>query len=93
MFRRIGLRYAKWYKHLSEVLPAEFISDLEKTRIRCGESPLEPTAVADATMRTFDILGKHLQALSDKVGGGFESEWYYRLRHQVRQMLQPFLRD
>ena len=93
MFRRIGLRYAKRYKHLSEVLPAEFISDLEKTHIRCGESPLEPTAVADATMRTFDILGKHLQALSDKVGGGFESEWYYRLRHQVRQMLQPFLRD
>jgi hypothetical protein len=30
-------------------------------------------------VRTFTALGKHLQALSDQVGGGFESEWYPRL--------------
>ena len=38
--------------------------------------------------RTFAALGKHLEALSDQVGGGFEPEWFRRLFERAQRDLQ-----
>jgi hypothetical protein len=79
MYQRLGIRFSKRAKELSQIFPPDFIEDLESSYTRAGQSALDPAAMAAAQVRTFTALGKHLQALSDQVGGGFEPEWYPRL--------------
>ncbi len=90
MYRRIGLVYAKRFKHLSTVLPAAFLNDLAGTHLPAGAAPFDKHAIATALTTTFDVLGQHLQALSDQAGGGFESAWYGRLYQQSRAELSAF---
>ncbi len=90
MYRRLGLGYAKRFKHFSEVLPPAFLSDLERTYMPSGAAPLDPDAIAVAYVALFDVLGKHLQALSDQAGGGFEPLWYWRLHEQVKAKFGVF---
>ena len=92
MYRRLGLSYAKRFKHFSEVLPASFLVDLERTYMRSSVAPLDPAAMAAAYVTLFEVLGSHLQALSDQVGGGFEPAWYWRLHAQIRAKLHMFER-
>ena len=91
MYRRIGLAFPKRSKHLSEVLPKDFIEDLNETRIEAGRSPRDTSSVAEALLRTFKVVGRHLQALSDQAGGGFEAEWYDRLYGQTAEELRSFI--
>lgn len=92
MYRRIGLMFPRRDKHLSEVLPVEFLADLEETYIAADQSPRESSSIAEALLRTFKVLGKYIQALSDQAGGGFESEWYDRLYDQTQEEIRPFLK-
>ncbi len=85
MYQRLGLAYAKRYKHFSEIFPAEWLADLDRTYMQSEADPLDRIAMAEAYIHLFDVLGKHLQALSNKAGGGFEPEWYARLHHQVSE--------
>ena len=91
MYRRVGIYYAKRYKHLSEVLPPDYLADLEYTYQETGQAPLAPRSLAAATLRLFAMTGKHLQALSDQAGGGFAPEWYWRLHSQTEERLRPWL--
>jgi hypothetical protein len=91
MYRQVGVYFAKRYKHLSEILPPEFLTDLEYTYLAPAALPLDPAALADATLRLFEMTGKHLQQLSDRAGGGFEPEWYWQLHRQVGERLVAFL--
>jgi hypothetical protein len=90
MYRRIGIYFAKRYKHLSEVRPPEFQQDLASTYQPAGP-PLDPAALAVATVRLCAVYGKHLQALSHAAGGGFEPAWYWRLYAQTIDKLRPWL--
>ncbi len=90
MYRRLGVVYAKRYKHFSEVLPQDWIADLERTYMQKGTGPLDPAAIAAAMIELFDVLGKHLQGLGDQAGGGFEARWYDRLYEQVKAELSRF---
>ena len=89
LFRRTGLAFPKRYKHFSDILPPESLADLHYTYQEQSADPLDPKALAEALLRTLDMYGKHLQALSDQAGGGFEPEWYWRLLEQTRGKLQP----
>lgn len=91
MFQRIGLAFAKRYKHLSEVLPVEFLQDLDSTYVAADAGPADLATLAEETLRTLEMRGKHLNALSQQAGGGFEAAWYQRLLAQTRTRLQPFL--
>lgn len=91
MFQRIGLAFAKRYKHLSEVLPDEFRRDLDYTYLAQSKGSDDLATLAEETLRAFEMQGKRLQALSEQAGGGFEPIWYWRLLAQVRERLQPFL--
>lgn len=93
MYRRIGVSFGKRSKHLSEVLPEEFLTDLDQTHIEADQSSRDFGALAGALMRSFKVLGKHIQALSGQAGGGFEPEWYYRLYAQTEEELRPFLKN
>ena len=93
MYRRLGLVFAKRYKHLSHVLPAAWIADLERTYVRPGARQLDPIAIATALIELFAVTGKHLQALSDQAGGGFEAHWYQRLYEQVKDELTLFIQE
>jgi hypothetical protein len=84
MYQRLGIRFSKRAKELSQIFPADFLADLESTYMKGGESALEPTAVAAALTRTFAALRKHLHAQSEQVGGGFEPEWFDRLFTKMR---------
>jgi hypothetical protein len=79
MYQRLGIRFSKRAKELSQIFPAEFMADLESTYMEGGQSALDPTALAAALIRTFAALRKHLQAQSEEVGGGFEPAWFDRL--------------
>lgn len=92
MYRRVGLAFSKRYQHFSQVLPAPFLADLERTHLPAGSAPLDRAAIAAAFLGLFDVAGRHLQALSDRAGGGFEPHWYARLYGQVAAELAPFLR-
>ncbi|MEZ4711852.1 MAG: hypothetical protein R3A44_32000 [Caldilineaceae bacterium] len=91
MYRRIGLSFAKRFKHFSEILPPAFQSDLAYTYLAAGADPLDPATLAAATLRTFEMYGKHLQALSDAHNGPFKADWYWRLFAQTQEKLAPFL--
>ena len=91
LFRRSGVWFFKRYKHLSEVLSDEFLEDLEYVHVQTGDRPRDLGTVAEETLRTFEMAGKHLREMSLEVGGGFEPEWYDRLLDQVREELAPFL--
>lgn len=90
LYRRIGMRYGKRAEHLTELFPQEWLDDLGQTYVRASENPLETSVLVDTLIREFAVLGKHLQALSDQAGGGFEARWYWRLYEQMKQELQPF---
>jgi hypothetical protein len=91
LFRRCGVWFFKRYKHLSEVLPEEFLADLEYVHTR-SEATHDLGEIAEETLRTFEMAGKHLSGMSRQVGGGFEPEWYDRLLAQVREDLAPFVK-
>jgi hypothetical protein len=91
LYRRVGIYYAKRYKHLSKVLPADYLADLEDTYQAPGLAPLAPQSLAEASLRLFAVTGKHLQALSDQAGGGFEPDWYWLLYSQTVEKLCPWL--
>jgi len=93
MYRRLGLSYAKRFKHFSEVLPPAFLADLERTYMPPGAVPLDRGAMAIVYVALFEVLGEHLQALSDQPGGGFEPRWYWRLHHQTSAKFRAFERD
>lgn len=90
MYQRLGIRISKRAKHLSQIFPADFIADLKRTYTEAGESPLALPAVAAAQIRAFAVFEKHLQALSDQLGGGFEPAWYRRLFEKTAADLQHF---
>ncbi|MCB0097354.1 MAG: hypothetical protein KDE50_00365 [Caldilineaceae bacterium] len=91
LYRRIGLSFAKRFKHFSEILPSAYQADLAYTYLAAGADPLEPAALAAATLRTFEMYGKHLQALSAEHDGPFKPDWYWRLFAQTKEKLAPFL--
>jgi hypothetical protein len=91
MYQRLGIRTGKRNKELSRIFPPEFMADLMGTYTQAGQSALDLPAIAAAQLRTFAALGKHLQSLSDQVGGGFEPVWYPRLYSKVTRDLQQFM--
>jgi hypothetical protein len=88
MYRRLGLQYAKRYKHLSEIFPSTWLAELNKTYMSSEADPLDKAAMVTAYIELFAVLGQHLQALSEQAGGGFEPEWYNRLHQQVAMKLR-----
>ncbi|MCX6048768.1 MAG: nucleotidyltransferase domain-containing protein [Chloroflexi bacterium] len=88
MYRRIGIYFAKRYKHFSEILPREWLNDLARTHTCANADPFDVTAMAAAYVEMFAVFGQHLQALSDQAGGGFEPKWYWRLYEQVANELK-----
>lgn len=93
MYRQLGLRYAKRFEHFSGILPPAFLTDLERTYMLPGAAPLDPGAMAAAYVALFEVLGEHLQALSDQAGGGFEPRWYWRLHQQTNAKFRAFERE
>jgi len=90
LYLRLGMRYGKRAKHFSELFPQEWLADLKHTYVRAGENPLDVNVLAHALVDGFAVLGKHLQALSDQAGGGFEAKWYWRLYDQMATELSQF---
>lgn len=91
MYRLTGLAFAKRFKHLSQVLPAAYLADLDKTYMQAGADPMDPNALVDVMMRLYEVKGNYLQLLSDKADGGFEPKWYWRLLEQTRARFNEFL--
>jgi len=87
MYHRLGLQFGKRGKELADIFPADWLVDLEQSYLSAGANPLDITAISASLIRLFGILGKHLHALSEQVGGGFEPEWYDRLYKQVTARL------
>jgi hypothetical protein len=86
LFRRAGASFFKRYKHVSDVLSLELLSDLDYT-YGDEEGQILPFAVQG--LRTYEVAGRHLAALAKEAGGGFDAEWYNRLHRQVREQLAP----
>lgn len=91
MYRRIGLSYLKRAKHLSEILPAAWLEELEQTYPYPCAARLDQGAVVQALIETFRFQDYHLQALSEQAGGGFEPLWFWRLHEQMSQKLKAFI--
>ncbi len=91
MYRCTGVYFAKRYKHFTEILSPECLADLESTYVRPSASSLDAAALAEAMLRASELVGKYLQKLSDLYGGGFESEWYWRLQERVREEMLPIM--
>lgn len=90
MYRRLGVRFPKRYKHFSMVLPRDFLRDYEATHLDEKTFSLDATVLARETLLVFNTIGKHLQELAEQAGGGFESIWYHRLLNQIREQMSPF---
>jgi hypothetical protein len=91
MYRRIGLSYLKRAKHLSEIFPAAWLEELEKTYPYPCNSRLDTAALIRALIETFRLQGQHLHALAEQAGGGFEPLWYWRLHEQMSRKLEAFI--
>ncbi len=90
LYRRAGLWYSKRYKHFSEIFPQAWLDDFAATYMYSA-TPFDPAALAQAHIRLFEIVGKHLQALSDEAGGGFEPLWFQRVFDKVAAQFREFI--
>lgn len=79
LYRRAGIRFAKRYKHLYSVLPEDHLADFRQSFVEVSEGDQDKANLAAACMRTITQIGKHLQALGEEAGGGFDKKWYNRL--------------
>ena len=86
MYHVVGIRYAKLYKHLSEVMPERILLDLRSTY---GDYET-PKAIARTLITIFDLIGKYMQELGDKIGGGFDPSWYWRIYGNIVSQLIDF---
>ena len=93
MYRYSGVWFAKRYKHFSHVLSEECLSDLEYTYLPDGASPLNAGALAAATLKIYAMIGKYLERLAERYGGGFEREWYDLLYAKTREKMARFLTE
>lgn len=91
MYHRIGLKFAKRYRHLSVVLPASFLEDLESTSTWPGEYHLGLGPLSRARVRLSLLQMKHLRLLGEQAGGGFDEAWGDRIHTSMVAMLSPFL--
>jgi hypothetical protein len=91
MYQRLGVRFSKRAKELSQFFPPEFLEDLKNTYTQERESALDLRAIAAAVIRTYAALERHLRGWSEQVGGGFEPEWYQRLFEKVESDLNRFV--
>ena len=91
MYRDVGVYFAKRYKHFSEILTPECLADLRYTYLRPGADQQEPAALAEATLRTYEKIGKYLERLGRRYGGKFAAEWYWLLHEQIEASLAPIL--
>ncbi|MBV7335170.1 hypothetical protein KFU94_44415 [Chloroflexi bacterium TSY] len=89
LYRRSGLWYSKRYKHFTEIFPQEWLDDFASTYMKSAD-PFDPTAIAQAYIRLHEVIGKHLQALSDTAGGGFDAIWYERVFKKVEREFLEF---
>ena len=90
-YLRTGVQFSARSKHFSEVLREEFLADLGSTYSYLGEDALTVSAAASALIHIYTLLGKHLNALNDKVGGGFEADWFDRVRKHVEEELGQYI--
>lgn len=84
-----GVRYAKRYKHLSEVWN-------EVERKVFGFSHVRETRhgdVLECLLTVYRAIGDQLKRLSDKAGGGFDAEWWERITRQVEQGMRQFIQS
>ena len=91
MYQRLGIRFSKRAKELSQIFPIDLIAALKSTYTGAGQSPLALPAIAAAQLRTFAAFEKHLNAMAGQLGGGFGPEWYRRTYAKVTADLQPFI--
>jgi len=91
MYHRIGIRFSKRYKHLSQVFPPSFLQDLAQTHTLAGEDPMDLAANARAFIRMSLLFSKHLAELAEKAGGGFDILWRQRSHDTLVARLDAFL--
>jgi len=91
LWRRVGLFYSKRAKHMSEIFPAAWLTELNQTYPALSTGHLDKAPLAQALVAIFQLQGQHLQSLSDQATGGFEPIWYWRLHTQMREQLQQFM--
>ena len=91
MYHRLGLRQGRRYRHLSIVLPAPFLEDLESTRTRPNEGSLDLGPLARASVRLSLLYQKHIRALGEQAGGGYDEVWADRIHTTMVANLGPFL--
>ena len=91
MYRYSGVWFAKRYKHFSEVLSAECLVDLASTYLKAGASPLDPQALAEATLNIYLVIGKYLARLAERYGGGFEPTWYSLVHDKTKEKMADIL--
>ena len=89
LYRRSGLWYSKRYKHFSEIFPQAWLDDFAATYMDSA-TPFDPAALARAHVRLFEMVGKHLQALSDEAGGGFDSRWFHHVFDKISAQFREF---
>lgn len=91
MYRYSGVWFAKRYKHFSEVLSTECLEDLKSTYLRTGVDPLDPQALAEATLQIYLVIGKYLERLAERYGGGFEPTWYSLVYDRTKEKMAKIL--
>jgi len=87
MYDVAGIDYARRYKHFTEFFPQEWLDDLDTTYADYSQKGLAYSMIA-----LWKLVGKYMQLLSAKTGGGFDAEWYQGVYKTVRQQLYSFIK-
>ena len=81
MYDVVGIDYARRYKHFTELFSGKQLDDLASTY---------SGGVAGDMITLWYLVGKYLQNLSDKIGGGFDADWYWNIYAVVKSQLLEF---
>lgn len=95
LYWRSGMKPFMRAKHLNEVLTPEFFADYEYIQFRDNEHSLQHSAVAKATLRTYETLEKHCKALYQHMNclDEYPKKWFTLLNRQLHTELQPFVNE
>lgn len=86
MYRLAGVKHFSRYKYFRELFHENWLEKLSLTY----PTSAQPHAIARSYVYTYRILGEFLELLSNKSGGGFIADFYWRVYGKMCKDLEGF---
>ena len=90
-YYRHGVRPYMRANHLQQIFTPEALAQYEYIQFQKNENSFDHSAIAKATLRTFDVLIKNLKEMYEQAGIEAPDKWIQVLYQKTEEELQKFI--